>query len=136
MILFPEVYAEILWSLKKGVKVYLLKSPSILKKLRREDNLWKSDEADASMFSRVPREYFRILTINEMEKKVKLQPLINEYELLSRRIKTMKTWIKNDGYDYKLRDSIMLMERDREESAKKIVEIFSDDAIYRVLVEC
>jgi hypothetical protein len=136
LILFPEVYAEILWSLKKGVKVYLLKSPSILKKLRREDNLWKSDEADASMFSRVPREYFRILTINEMEKKVKLQPLINEYELLSRRIKTMKTWIKNDGYDYKLRDSIMLMERDREESAKKIVEIFSDDAIYRVLVEC
>jgi hypothetical protein len=136
LILFPEVYAEILWSLKKGVKVYLLRSPSILKKLRREDNLWKSDEADASMFSRVPREYFRILTINEMEKKVKLQPLINEYELLSRRIKTMKTRIKNDGYNYKLRDSIMLMERDREETAKKIVEIFSDDAIYRVLVEC
>jgi len=36
LILFPEVYAEILWSPKKGVKAYLLKNQSILRKLRRE----------------------------------------------------------------------------------------------------
>ncbi|MCL7384597.1 MAG: hypothetical protein LZ174_09950 [Thaumarchaeota archaeon] len=51
------------------------------------------------MLSEVPREYLRALTIQEMERKVKLQPLINRYELLSRRIKTLKIWIKHDGHD-------------------------------------
>jgi hypothetical protein len=103
----------------------------MLKKLRRENNLRKSDEVDALMLSKIPREYFRALTVQEMEKKVKVQPLIDKYELLSRRIKTLKMWIKHDGYDYRLRDSIRLMEEDKEETAKKIIEMFSDDIIYK-----
>jgi hypothetical protein len=103
----------------------------MLKKLRRENNLRKSDETDALMLSKIPREYFRALTIQEIEKKIKVQPLINRYELLSRRIKALKMWIKNNGYDYRLRDSIRLMEEDKEETAKKIIEIFSDDVIYK-----
>jgi len=129
--LFPEIYNEILELLKKGIKVYLLKDTKVLKKLRRENNLRKSDEVDALMLSKIPRECFRALTVQEMERRVKVQPLINEYELLSRRIKTLKMWIKRDRYDYGLRDSVRLMEKGKEETAKKIIEIFSDDIIYK-----
>ena len=88
--LFPEIYEEILELLKKNIKVYLLKDTRMLKKLRLENNVKKSDENDASMLSRISRDYFRLLTIKEMEKKVELKPLINKYELLSKRIKTLK----------------------------------------------
>jgi hypothetical protein len=129
--LFPEVYNEILELLKRGVKVYVLKDTRMVKKLRKENNLRKSDEIDSQLLSMIPREYFRALTVQEMEKKVKVQPLVNKYELLSRRIKALKMWIKRDGYDYRLRDSVRLMEKDKEETAKKIIEIFSDDIIYK-----
>ncbi|MCL7389878.1 MAG: hypothetical protein LZ173_08135 [Thaumarchaeota archaeon] len=128
--LFPENYNEILELLKRDVKVYTLKDTRMLKKLRKENNLKKSDEIDSQLLSKIPKEYFRAFTIQEIERKVKLQPLINKYELLSKRIKTLKMWIKRDGYDYRLRDSLRLMEEDKEEIAKKIIEIFSDDAVY------
>jgi len=128
--LFPEVYNDVLRLLKRSVKVYVLKDTRMLKKLRKENNLKKSDEIDSQLLSKIPREYFRALTVQEMERKVKLQPLINEYELLSRRIKILKQWVKNDGYDW-LRDDIRLMEEDKKKIAEKIIEIFSDDAIYR-----
>jgi hypothetical protein len=80
---------------------------------------------------KIPRDGFRLLTIQEMEKKAMLWPLINKYELLSKRIKTLKTWIKNDGYDYELKDSVKLMEKDKKDVTKKIIKILSNDAIYR-----
>jgi hypothetical protein len=129
--LFPENYNEVLELLKRGVKVYTLKDTTVLKKLRKENNLKKSDEIDSQLLSAIPKEYFRALTIQEMEKKVKVQPLINKYELLSKRIKALKTWIKRDEYDYRLRDSIRLMEKDKEETASKIIKMLSNDAIYR-----
>jgi hypothetical protein len=129
--LFPDVYDDVLRLLKRDVKVYVLKDTRMLKKLRKENNLKKSDETDALLLSKIPRECFRALTIQEMERKVKVQPLINKYKLLSKRIKTLKMWIKHDGYDYRLRDSLRLMEENEEEIAKKIIEIFSDDIIYR-----
>jgi len=61
-----------------------------LKKLRRENKLWKPDEVDAMLLSKILRDMFRTLTLQEMEEKVKLQPLINEYEPLSRRTKILK----------------------------------------------
>jgi hypothetical protein len=129
--LFPDVYDDVLRLLKRDVKVYVLKDTRMLKKLRKENNLKKSDETDALLLSKIPRECFRALTVQEMERKVKVQPLINKYKLLSKRIKTLKMWIKHDGYDYRLRDSLRLMEENKEEIAKKIIEIFSDDIIYR-----
>jgi hypothetical protein len=129
--LFPEVYNEILELLKRGVKIYVLKDTRMLKKLRRENNLKKSDEVDSQLLSVIPKEYFRVLTVQEMERKIKVQPLINKYELLSKRIKTLKIWIKRDGYDYGLRDSIRLMEKDKEETAKEIIKMTSNDTIYR-----
>jgi len=44
--LFPELYDEILESLRRGVKVYLLKDTTKLKKLRIENNLKKTDNED------------------------------------------------------------------------------------------
>lgn len=61
-----------------------------MKKLRRENKLWKPDEVDAMLLSKILRDMFRTLTLQEMEEKVKLQPLINEYEPLSRRTKILK----------------------------------------------
>jgi len=57
--------------------------------------------------------------------------LINKYELLSKRIKTLKIWINRDRCDYELKDSVKLMEKDKMDVAKKIVEILSNDAVYR-----
>ena len=129
--LFPEIYEEVLELLKRGVKVYLLKDARILRKLRLENNLRKSDKNDSALLSTISKDAFRALTVEEMEKKVKLEPLINKYELLSKRIKTLKQWIKNDGYDYRLRDSIRLMEKDKRDVVKRIIKSFSDDVVYK-----
>jgi len=123
--LFPEIYEEVLELLKRNIEVYLLKYTRILRKPRLENSMRKSDEVDAVILSKIPRYGFRLLTIQEMEKKAKLWPLINKYELLSRRIVTLKTWINRDGYDYELKESIRLMEKDKEEVAKKIIEMLS-----------
>ena len=40
--------------LMRGVKVYLLKDTTKLKKLRMENNMKKSDENDAMLLSRIP----------------------------------------------------------------------------------
>ena len=58
-------------------------------------------------------------------------PTDKQYELLSKRIKTLKQWIKNDGYDYELKSAVKLMEKDKEEILGKIIEMFSDDVIYK-----
>jgi hypothetical protein len=76
--------------LGEAFKVYLLRGTKVLKKLRRENKLWKPDEVDAMLLSKILRDMFRTLTLQEMEEKVKLQPLINEYEPLSRRTKILK----------------------------------------------
>ena len=129
--LFPEIYEEVLELLKRGVKVYLLKDARILRKLRLENNLRKSDKNDSALLSTISKDAFRALTVEEMEKKVKLEPLINKYELLSKRIKTLKQWIKNDRYNYDLENAVKLMEKDKKDVAKKIIKMFSDDIIYK-----
>ena len=91
----------------------------------------KSDENDATLLSKILRYGFRLLTIQEMEKKAKLWTLINRYELLSKRIKTSKIWINKDGYDYELKNAVKLMEKDKRDVAKKIIKMLSNDAIYR-----
>jgi hypothetical protein len=91
--LFPEVNDEILELLKKGTKVYLLKGTRVLKKLRRDNNLRKSDEVDAQLLSMIPRESFRLLTVEEIEFKMKLRPVIRKYEWLARWKKTLKILI-------------------------------------------
>jgi len=71
--LFPENYDEIQELLERGVKVYILKDLRLLKKLRLQNNLRKSDEVDAQLLSMIPRDGFRPLTVEELEFKMKMK---------------------------------------------------------------
>jgi len=127
--LFPEIYNEILELLKRGIKVYLLKDTGVLKKLRRENNLRKSDEVDAVMLSKVPKEYFRELTIREAELKIAVRPLINRYEWIVEQRRMLKQW-RSRGYDYSFRESIRAMEADRLKISREIIGMINR-SIYR-----
>jgi len=109
--LFPELYGEILELLRRGVRVYLLKDVRKLKKLRIESNLKKSDENDARLLARIPREAFRQLTAEELEIKARIEPLIRHYEKIVRWRMTLKKLIK-DGFDYNLKETIRFMKID------------------------
>jgi len=122
--LFPEIYGEVLKLLKKDIKVYLLRDTTILKKLRIQDNLKKSDEADVRMLSRVPRECFRELTVKEMELKIAVRPLINRHEWIVEKKKILKQW-RSRGFDYNFGESIKAMEADRKRIGYKIVKTVS-----------
>jgi hypothetical protein len=127
--LFPENYNEILELLKKGIKIYLLKDTGVLKKFRRENNLSKSDENDALMLSKIPREYFRELTVREVELKIAVRSLINRYEWIVEKRKVLKQW-KSRGYDYGFGESIRAMEADRVKIGNEILKIVSE-SIYK-----
>jgi hypothetical protein len=128
--LFPEVYDEVLELLKRGVKVYLLKYPSMLKKLRRENNLRKSDEVDAQLLLMIPRDGFRLLTIEELEFKMKMKPLINKYEKIVRWRKVLKKLL-SEGFDYGFKESIRLMEDDSYDISREIIRSVADNSVYR-----
>jgi hypothetical protein len=127
--LFPEVYNDVLRLLKRGVKVYVLKDTRILKKLRLQNNLKKSDEVDAVMLSKIPREYFRELTAGEVELKIAVRPLVNRYEWTVEKRKILKQW-KNRGYDYGFGESIRAMEADRLKISREIIGMINR-SIYR-----
>jgi hypothetical protein len=128
--LFPEVYNDISRLLKRGVKVYTLKDTRMLKKLRKENNLQKSDEADAQLLSMIPREGFRLLTVEELEFKMKMKPLINKYEKIVRWRATLKKLL-SQGFDYNFRESIRLMENDSRRISRKIIREVADNNVYR-----
>jgi hypothetical protein len=127
--LFPENYNEILELLKKSTKVYLLKDTKVLKRLRLQNNLRKSDENDALILSIIPREYFRELTAGEVELKIAVRPLVNRYEWIVEKRKILKQW-KNRGYDYGFGESIRAMEADRLKISREIIGMINR-SIYR-----
>jgi hypothetical protein len=91
--LFPTIYPDILGLLKNRVKVFLLTNARILRKLRLENNLRKTNQNDAFILSRIPKEWFRGLTIEEVEFKMRVRPVIRKYEWLARWKKTLKILI-------------------------------------------
>jgi len=127
--LFPEIYDEVLELLRRGVRVYLLKDTTKLKKLRMENNLRKSDENDAMLLSRIPREAFRLLTIEEVEIKVRIGPIIRRYRLIVRWKSTLKRLIKL-GLNYNFEESVRLMEADKRRISEEIVRQVSSPPIY------
>jgi hypothetical protein len=128
--LFPEVYNEILELLKRGVKVYVLKDTRILKKLRLENGLRKSDEVDAQLLSMIPRDSFRLLTVKELEFKMKMKPLINRYEKIVRWRKVLKKLL-SEGFDYGFKESIRLMEDDSDDISREIIRSVADNSVYK-----
>ena len=128
--LFPEIYDEILQLLRRGNKVYYLKDLTTLKRLRERNNLKKNDVVDATLLSQIPKDCFRQL----IETDLSIDLLIRKYELLTKRIVTLKHWV-NDGWNYGLRNVIKLMKKDKRSVAKKIIEAVSNNAVYRKACE-
>jgi hypothetical protein len=62
----------------------------MLKKLRKENNLRKTDIVDARLLARVSRDRSKQLTVEEMMKKIEFDPLINKYELFTERVEILK----------------------------------------------
>ena len=127
--LFPEIYDEILELLRRGVGVYLLKDITKLKKLRIENNMKKSDENDAMLLARIPKEMFRPLTVEELEIKARMRPLIRKYERVMRWKKTLKRLVKS-GFNYNFKESLRLMNMDRKNISKEIIRQVSALPIY------
>ncbi len=127
-------YDEILESLKKNVKVYLLKNTAILKRLRIENNVKKSDENDAVTLSRIPRDSFRLLSIGELEFKTIMRPLIIKYEVLTRWEQIIKHWLNDCDIPEiveALKENVKLLERILREVSSKIIEKVEDYGLYR-----
>jgi len=90
--------------------VFLLTNTRMLKKLRLENNLRKTHRNDAFVLSLTPKQWFRHLTVEEIEFKMKVRPLIRKYEWLARWKSTLKGLITK-GFDYYFRESVKLIEK-------------------------
>ena len=53
--LFPQIYEELMELIERNVKIFSLKNLRLLKRLREENGVEKSDEADAKLLSIIPR---------------------------------------------------------------------------------
>jgi len=57
--IFPQIHEELMELIEKGVKVFLLRDTRMIKRLREENHVRKSDEADARILSIIPRNHFQ-----------------------------------------------------------------------------
>jgi len=86
--MFPQIYEELMELIEKGVKVFLLGNTRMIKRLREENGVEKSDEADARILSIIPRNHFKQLTLEEL----RLLQLINMYERYAEWRKVIRQW--------------------------------------------
>ncbi|MEM2069755.1 MAG: hypothetical protein QXY32_08545, partial [Nitrososphaerota archaeon] len=76
-VLLPSNYDEVYELISDGKKVYLLREPRLIKRMRAQNNLKKNDENDALILSTIPKEFFRELKLEEIQVKKQLQPFIS-----------------------------------------------------------
>jgi len=88
--LFLELYDDVLELLRRGIRVYLLKNTRLVKRLREENGLKKSDEVDAKLLSMIPKKRFKQLTARE----IGLLKLIRGYERYVKWRETIRQWIR------------------------------------------
>jgi len=98
--LSPKIYDDLLVLLRQGVKVYLVRKLKLIKEFRDKFKMGKSDENDAIVLSLMPKDAFRPVTLEEVEIKASLHPLIQKWVSLSNRLKTLKLW-ESDGFESK-----------------------------------
>jgi len=129
--LFPELYDEAAELLEKGVKIFLLKNTRLLKRLREENRIDKSDENDAKLLAMIPRDHFKQLTPNGL----KLLRLIWEYERFIRWKKTIICWMQTYPSD-PLKECVIWLRRLIKHHARRIIrEVKNDEnyaAVYRL----
>jgi len=129
--IFPQIYEELMKLIEGGVRVFLLKNTRMIKKLREENGVEKSDEADARLLSAIPRNYFRQLTIKEL----RLLQLINMYERYAEWKRIIRQWAA--AYPQTLlKKYVRELHSVRDEYGRRIIEEVTKDenyaAIYRM----
>jgi len=123
--IFPQIYEELLELIEKGVRVFLLKNTRMIRRLREENGVEKSDEADARLLSAIPRNHFRQLTIRE----VRLLKLIGEYEMYVRWGEIIKQWARICPLD-SFKESVKRLRCVANRYARKIIEEVKSDEGY------
>jgi hypothetical protein len=115
--IFPQIHEELMELIEKGVKVFLLKNTRILKRLREENGVEKSDEADANLLGIIPRSCFKQLTARE----ICLLKLIGEYEMYVRWGKIIRQWAQIHPSSF-LKESARRIRCIVNQYARKIIE--------------
>jgi hypothetical protein len=115
--MFPQTYEELLELIERGVKVFLLKNTRMLKRLRVENHIKKSDEADARLLGIIPRSCFKQLTARE----ICLLKLIGEYEMHVRWGKIIRQWAQIHPSSF-LKESARRIRCIVNQYARKIIE--------------
>jgi hypothetical protein len=123
--IFPQIYEELMKLIKGGVRVFLLKNTRILKRLREENGVEKSDEADARLLSVIPKDYFKRLTARE----IRLLKLIWEYEMHVRWGKIIRQWTQIHPSSF-LKESARRLRCIANQYARKIIEEVKSDETY------
>jgi hypothetical protein len=123
--IFLQIYEELLELIEKGVKVFLLGNTRMIRRLREENHVRKSDEADARILSIIPRNHFKQLTIGE----VRLLKLIGEYEMYVRWGRIIRQWIRICPLD-SFKESVKELRRITKQYARKIIEDVKSDEGY------
>jgi hypothetical protein len=115
--IFPQIHEELIELIERGVKVFLLKNTRILKRLREENGVEKSDEADARLLSVIPKDYFKQLTARE----IRLLKLIWEYEMYVKWRKIIRQWAQIHPSSF-LKESARRLRCIANRYARKIIE--------------
>jgi hypothetical protein len=126
--IFPQIYEELMKLIEGGVRVFLLKNTRMIKKLREENGVEKSDEADARLLSAIPRNYFRQLTIKEL----RLLQLINMYERYAEWKRIIRQWAA--AYPQTLlKKYVRELHSIRDEYGRRIIEEVTKDENYATI---
>lgn len=97
-----------------------------------ENNLDKSDEADAKVLSMIPPKFFREVTVKDIEK----DTLIWTFIKLSKRIKVLKNWSKDgicvEGFEKLMKE----LQREKKSVERRIIEVARNSSeVYRRSLE-
>jgi len=128
--LFPQIYGELMELIERNVKIFSLKNLRLLKRLREENEVEKSDEVDARLLSMIPRNHFKQLTFKELC----LLKLIGEYERYVEWRRIIRQWIQICPLDF-FKECVRKLRSLAEHHACRIIEEIKNDenyaAIYR-----
>jgi hypothetical protein len=132
--IFPQIHEELMELIKKDVKVFSLRDTRILKRLREENHVRKSDEVDARILSIIPRNHFKQLTIREL----RLLQLINMYEKYTEWKRIIRQWVA--AYPQTpFKKYVRELRSIRDEYGRRIIEevMKNEDyaAIYRIVCD-
>lgn len=94
----------------------------------------KSDASDAMLLSRISKEAFGLLMIEELEIEMQMRPLIRKYERMVRLEKTLKKLI-SQGFDYSFKEAVRLIDSERQRISRSIIRQVSNLPIYGEFTE-